>query len=702
MSLLRPGHNVWQVARAARASVLIDAAAFFQAVRRACLKAQRSILIVGWDIDSRTPLVGESGAAADGYPASFAEFLAELVRRRPDLRVDLLLWDYSLLYAGERELLPRLSLQWRMPERITLGLDNTVPFGCSQHQKLVVIDDSLAFSGGLDLTIRRWDTPSHQAHNGHRVDPSGHPYRPFHDVQMMVDGAAAHALAQLARDRWCRVSGGGRPKIEPAGDPWPSAVVPDFREVNIGVARTQPGYEGEAEIREVEALFVDAIAAARRFIYIENQFLGAPLIARRLARQLRHNPELEVVIVAPRAHDSWIERRTMRNGRIRFWRALHAVSPDRVRLLYPSVKQQGNVTDTMIHSKVMIVDDRILRIGSANLNNRSMGVDTECDLAIEAATEAERARIVAIRNGLLGEHCGVSGEAVAAELARTDSLVKTAERLSGDGHCLRPIEDGKLDRHPLAALIERIADPARPPRLRQWTARVLARLLRPSAPFIAGIVLFLLVVGLTLAWHFTDLSQIAAPERLGEWLSSVGNGPWTAALVMLFFVLAGAFAFPVNILILATAAAFGPWWGALYSGLGALASALVMYSAGARFGQQPFRRLLGSRWQRALEGVRARGVVAVVGLRLVPVAPFTLVNLAAGASGIGRADFVLGTVIGMAPGLGLLSVMGDQVAHILTHPTAHELGVLALCAVLWIAVALSAQALLSRRGGRPS
>jgi phosphatidylserine/phosphatidylglycerophosphate/cardiolipin synthase-like enzyme len=413
MSLLRPGDNVWQVARAARAAVLIDAAAFFEAVRAACLQARRSILIVGWDIDSRTPLVGETGVTADGYPASFAEFLAELVRRHPELDVHLLLWDYSLLYAGERELLPRLSLQWRMPERITLHLDNTVPFGCSQHQKLVVIDDALAFSGGLDLTIRRWDTSAHAADNGRRVDPAGRPYRPFHDVQMMVDGAAAQALALLARQRWCRVTG-GHPRIEPVGDPWPQGTAPCFREVDIGIARTQPGYEGEPQIREVETLFIDSIADAQRFVYIENQFLSAALIARHLARQLRRKPELDVVIVAPRSHDSWVERRTMRNGRIRFWRALGAAGGDRVRLLYPSVEQGARVTDTMVHSKVMVIDDRFLRVGSANLNNRSMGVDTECDLFIEAATPTEHAAIAGLRNRLLGEHCGVGPDVVAA------------------------------------------------------------------------------------------------------------------------------------------------------------------------------------------------------------------------------------------------------------------------------------------------
>ena len=70
----------------------------------------------------------------------------------------MLLWDYSVLYSLERELLPVLSLQWRTPPQIELCLDDVLPIGSSHHQKIVVIDDALAFSGGLDLTIRRWDT----------------------------------------------------------------------------------------------------------------------------------------------------------------------------------------------------------------------------------------------------------------------------------------------------------------------------------------------------------------------------------------------------------------------------------------------------------------------------------------------------------------------------------------------------------------
>src|SRR5205807_8295945 len=110
---------------------------------------------------------------------------------------------------------------------------------------------------------------------------------------------------------------------------------------------------------------------------------------------------------------------------------------------YPQVAGAERTTDTMIHSKLMVVDDRLLRIGSANLNHRSMGTDTECDLAVEAAHADARDTIARLRNRLLGEHCGVKADAVAAALARTGSLIAAADGLTRNGHSLRRVEDGE-------------------------------------------------------------------------------------------------------------------------------------------------------------------------------------------------------------------------------------------------------------------
>ena len=225
-SILRAKRNVWRIERANRAAALIDGAAFFAAVRQAFRNARHSIFVLGWDIDSRMRLVGETNQPDDGLPATLADFLTELVRLRPELKINLLLWNYSLLYANERELSPRLSLQWSTPEQISLSLDNIVPFGCSQHQKIIVVDNALAFCGGLDLTIRRWDTAAHASDNPARVDPSGHTFKPFHDVQMMVDGKAAHALAEIACERWATAAVCTKLDAEPQAIPGRKASGP--------------------------------------------------------------------------------------------------------------------------------------------------------------------------------------------------------------------------------------------------------------------------------------------------------------------------------------------------------------------------------------------------------------------------------------------------------------------------------------------
>ena len=202
-----------------------------------------------------------------------------------------------MLYAFEREMLPQLALDWSTPDQVQFCLDREAPLGCSQHQKVIVVDDAVAYSGGLDLTIRRWDTPEHALNNPHRVDPAGEPYKPFHDVQAVVDGDAAKALADLARTRWCRAKKIDVEPSPPGGDVWPDSVTPDFTDVQIGISRTEP--RGRRTVREVEYLFLDSIDSAERTIYIENQFLTSEAIAERLAHRMRQKKALETLIVAP-------------------------------------------------------------------------------------------------------------------------------------------------------------------------------------------------------------------------------------------------------------------------------------------------------------------------------------------------------------------------------------------------------------------
>lgn len=694
--LLKPDRNVWRVARADRAAVLVDGANYFAALRAAMLKAERSIIIAGWDIHSQTPLVGPTGEADDGYPETFAGFLAALVEAKPALEVCLLLWDFSVLYAVDRDPFPGLKLGWQTPSRIRFCLDDCVPLGSSQHQKLVTIDDALAFTGGLDITIRRWDTSAHRLDEPKRVDPVGKAYRPFHDVQMMVDGEAAAALGALARGRWSCATCEDLPPVAPTGDCWPDHIRPDFTDVAVGIARTQPHYEEQQEVREIERLYLDCVDAAERTIYIENQFLTAPTVATRIAERLRAKPALEVLMVTPKVHDSWLESHSMQAGRIRFAQILQAAAADRVHFVYPEVAEGDRSTTTMVHAKVMIVDDTILRIGSSNLNNRSMGTDTECDLVVVAENDAQRERILDIRHRLLGDHCGATAEEVAAALeSEGGSLIKVARTLSRNGHALKPIEDVPVASAELVGLINGVADPERPLGAEEFVERMVGGPV--SSRHVSTLVKFIvggaLVVALALLWQYVPLAKPAAMKAL---FSSVAESHAAPLLVVGAFLIGGLVLFPVTVLIAATAAAFGPWLGFAYAATGALASALATYAIGAAVGKRTLRDLLGPRLNRIRQRAAKRGVITVAALRMVPIAPFTVINLVAGASSIPVFAYAAGTLIGMLPGLIMISAVGHQFARILTAPSAADFAWLAAAVAGWIALSIGVQALVSR------
>ena len=694
--------NSWRVERADRAAVLIDAASYFGALRKSLIKARSTVFVVGWDLDSRTRLVGESGRADDGYPETLIDLLSALVNERPQLTVHLLVWDYSVLFALERELFPSISLRWRLPRRIRYCLDDDLPAGAAHHQKIVVVDDAVAFSGGQDVTIRRWDTVQHRLDQPGRVDPGGEPYGPYHDVQALVDGNAALALAKLVRERWRNGACERAPAVRPFGDPWPAGIVPDLEQIDVGIARTCPAIEDQDEIRECEALFLDSIERAERTILIENQYLTATRFAERLARRMRENPKLEVVIIAPRTSRSWLEGQTMRAGLAPFMRSLEDLElRDRVALLYPRVEAGGRALDIMIHSKTMVVDDVLLRVGSANLNNRSLGLDSECDLAFEARTPDQRRAIVRLRDRMLGHFCGAGPEEVAASLSRTGSLIATARSLRRGGHSLETIDLEGTEQELLSALTL-VGDPERPITPPSVLQGIVGK--RPKSDtlrrFAKVIGIGIAVVALVLAWRFTALSALVHPDSLRQSLQNVADLPAAPLIVLAVFVLGGLVAFPVLLLIAATAAAFGPWLGFALAGAGAIASAAVTYGVGAAIGRRMIENVAGPRVHRVRRSIIRHSVLAVTSIRLVPIAPFTLVNLVAGASRIPFVDYLLGTMLGMAPGLLVMSALGYQIWSIFTEPTPTNVLLFLLAVLAWLAVSIGAQALVLRwRGG---
>lgn len=698
--ILQPGSNCWCVAHAHRVAWLIDAQAYFSAFREAAKRASSSILIVAWDIDSRTPLLAED--PQDGWPVVLGEFLHALVQRKRSLRVYILDWDFAMLYQTDRELLPAHALGWRKHRRLRFQFDGEHPVGGSHHQKIAVVDDRIAFAGGLDLTSARWDTCAHLPGDTRRTSPRG-AYAPFHDVQMMVDGDAAAALGHLARERWRRITGRNPRSVGTvdATDPWPLNVAPSLYDVPVGIARTQPELNGIAPVQEVKRLYLDAIAAARHGIYIENQYLTAPAVVDALAARLAQRDGPEVVIVSRLRGGGWLEESTMTVLRVHMLRTLRAADAHgRLRVYYPHQEGLGEQCIN-VHSKLMIVDDRFARIGSANLNNRSMGYDTECDLAIEASEPRVAVEIAHLRNRLLAEHLDVDPESVERSIdAARGSLVAGIEALRGRPRTLMPLEPDP-DTDPL--LIDAaVIDPERPLPADELATQFVPADHRPHAArrVVFGALLLIAVAALAAAWKWTPLREMLDLDALSVAVAALRDAPLAPVLVLGAYVVASTIALPITLMIIATALVFGPLSALAYALGGSLLGAGFTYWLGRSLGQDLVRRVAGPRLTRLSRKLAQRGLLAIVAMRIIPVAPFTVVNLAAGATLVSPRDFLLGTFIGMLPGITGITLFSDRVVAALREPSGITLAALAAASALIVAVALLLRNWLARRTAR--
>ena len=440
----------WRKAHAHRVAFLVDSAAYFAAALSAIRKARRSILLLGWSFDPRTrlqPGPHEVAGAAD----EIGNVLKSLAKRRPDLDIRVLVWKSALPISASQHFFPHRSKAWFRRSPVRFRLDSSIPYGACHHQKVLVIDDRVAFVGGADFAPDRWDTPAHLDDEPRRIMPGGGRPPARHEVMMMLDGEAARALGELARSRWLRSAGHAvaPPPDDLTHDAWPPWLPPDLEDIDVALARTFPDWRDFPEVNEIERLHLASIRAAKRSIYLENQYFTSPVIGEALAARLAEPDGPEVVLITTQHSPSYFDQMTMDRTRADLLRRLWAADlHDRFRAYYPLTPSGRTI---IVHSKVAIIDDKLVRIGSANLNNRSSGFDTECDAVIEAKDAGESGAIARFRARLIGHFVNEAPAEVemmtaARGLAATvDTLARSSQgRLSP----LAPVPMG-----PLASLI---------------------------------------------------------------------------------------------------------------------------------------------------------------------------------------------------------------------------------------------------------
>lgn len=450
--------------------LLIDADSYYRQFYRAALTAKRSLLLAGWQFDSEAPLLRGKDEQAVGSPVTLLKFLDYLCETRPQLQIWILAWDFHYVFVAEREWMQKLVFHWSTNERLRFRFDsNHVERGC-HHQKFVVIDGELSFLGGLDLCEDRWDDRRHRAENPLRVS-RGKPHKPFHDLQAFLRGReVAGSLSELFARRW--ELAGGEPiapeVLAPDGEASSHRVeelVP-IASNTVALSRTDPlGVPvGPVPCTEVLALHEAVIARAERLIYGETQYLSSHKIAEALERRMRDEskPRLELVFILNMRSETLKEQAAVGLAQAKILGHLREVASHtghQLGFYFTLPEPDGGeppVQATYVHSKLLIVDDRFLTMGSTNLTNRSMGVDTELNLSVEAedASQPLGKSIHQLRQGLLAEHTGgLALERIEGLVARLDE-----ETISGP----------RLRRHPSPTDGERTAFNLIDPQLLPW------------------------------------------------------------------------------------------------------------------------------------------------------------------------------------------------------------------------------------------
>jgi phosphatidylserine/phosphatidylglycerophosphate/cardiolipin synthase-like enzyme len=452
--ILDVGRNALVIANAAQSGLLIDARDYYRTLYRALEQAEQYAIITGWQFESGIRLLRGQDAESATRPVKLLEFLAVLCEERPSLHVYILAWDFSLVYAHDREPKQKEKFSAAHP-RIHFVWDAHPSVGGSHHQKFVVVDGAIGFVGGIDLCDARWDDCEHLAENTDRVNVVGDPCKPYHDVQACFTGEIVTPLVQVFVERWQRATGD---RLDLAA-PSPEVLVRfDVAHLSGGnaeyigaqhaaLSRTQVDSRAEPElIGEILGLFSDAISSAQRSIYIETQYFTSRSIAQVLTERMQNAtlPQLDIVVLLPHGADTPMEKMALEDTQETVLHGLLRTASEHghaMTLMYPASQNgDGSETATFIHSKILIVDDRLLMVGSPNCTERSIGLDTELAVVWEcsSAEDGLSGCIRNIRSKLLAEHSGLP----ARDFAQASGLCAKLEVLLERG-------DTRLRRRPL-------------------------------------------------------------------------------------------------------------------------------------------------------------------------------------------------------------------------------------------------------------
>ena len=440
--ILRPGRNCQGVYDVEESGLLVDARAYYRAFFRAAAGARNYILLAGWRFESKVRLVRGTDAEQVDCPTGLLAYLDYLCRKNPRLVIYILAWDFSLIFALDREWFLKWKFNLTSNGRIRFQFDKIHAIGATHHQKFAVIDGRVGFVGGIDFSAGHWDDSDHRPDNPDRVDSKGNPYEPCHDLQTFFCGPAVQDLVDLFLHRW---SIADRQRLELPRPPddihydiEPSHSLPASR-ISLSRTAARTILPIQDSVEEIRSLFLDAIAASTRLIYIENQYFSSQAVYKALVDRMKakEGTKLEIVIILPGKMHAFFEELSLGLTQMRMTRSLRIVAEwtgHSLGIYWTAADgTEGGENQTYIHAKLLLVDDRFLTVGSANTTNRSMGLDSELNVSWEADPERDKKLVRSIRRArvnLLAEHVGLRRAIESRGLYGCEGLVAYLDRLT--------------------------------------------------------------------------------------------------------------------------------------------------------------------------------------------------------------------------------------------------------------------------------
>ena len=670
----KPGENCWQIAKANQACVILDAENYYKNLYENLCKAKQQIIFLGWDFDSRLQLIRPEEPPTKNQPVIFGTMLKKLTKKNPKLHIHIIAWDFATLYLPMREMFQKLKFTFNAP-RINFIFDGQHPLASAHHQKIVVIDNQIAYCGGLDITTMRWDNVYHHANEPLRKD-LGQTYAPFHDIMVGLTGPAAKELGDLARERVFNATGKELPV--PYDEPLESeqgrfSCGTHFGPLNVAIARTVPNFRGCKEIREVEALFCDQIRAAETYIYIENQYLTAGIIVEALKESLERAYGPTIMIILPEDQSDVMSRMVINGLESAAIQTLR--DADKNKRFFAGYLHNPDIKAGLfgnIHSKLISLDDRELRIGSANLNNRSMGLDTECDITLLSDGDVQLQKKFRTETAhLIAHHYGCAFQTVLKEWEEVDlNFPKLVERLNAI--CVRQMRPFKVDLQAISiTALNAIAETDRPSKLERAADRLLAKGFDHQVGFFFRVV----PVGFISTAIFSALFAIS--DRGVDYsrtlfpfsnvLASGGVINQAAAIALVGFLLAGMMIIPYPLLLIWSITTLGKF-GLPVIIIGTFLSTVLGYLFGRAVGRNPNR--LPGRWLPMVDAkMRYGGFWNLFWSRAYPFAPYSIISYMAGRNHIPFKTFLLGSIAGITPYLAAVFLIHIQLLNFTTAPS---------------------------------